>query len=297
MATRKQIAANRKNALQSTGPKTSNGKAVAKMNPVKHGILARHVVLQGQHHDEQVEEFRQLHQHYWQYLAPVGPVEEMLVERIVTTYWRLQRVLIAERGEIARSVDGQHWQCHRPGRFTDKFRTAFMSPLPGADLRMEESFAGLCYLQSVLSNVRACVQQTGELTDDALEETHLGRKQTVLTIQLQQLRAAPVENAAGLDDAAVKTLRQATMLKEIDRMLAEYDRQKVVCFERERAEEHASLDAAHLPGAETLEKIMRYETTLERQLYRAMNQLERLQRMRRGEPIPSPVLMEVGHDA
>ena len=34
-----------------------------------------------------------------------------------------------------------------------------------------------------------------------------------------------------------------------------------------------------------------------RQLYRAMNQLERLQRMWRGEPIPSPVLMELGHAA
>ena len=78
-------------------------------------------------------------------------------------------------------------------------------------------------------------------------------------------------------------------------MLADYRRQQDVCFERERAEEQASHDAAHLPDAETLEKIMRYETTLERQLYRAMNQLERLQRMRRGEPIPSPVLMEVGH--
>ena len=40
-----------------------------------------------------------------------------------------------------------------------------------------------------------------------------------------------------------------------------------------------------------------YETTLERQLYRAMNQLERLQRTRRGEPGPSPVLMGVRHAA
>jgi len=49
--------------------------------------------------------------------------------------------------------------------------------------------------------------------------------------------------------------------------------------------------------AETPNKIMRYETTLERQLYRAMNQLERLQRTRRGEPGPSPVLMGVRHAA
>lgn len=51
--------------------------------------------------------------------------------------------------------------------------------------------------------------------------------------------------------------------------------------------------AAVLPAAETLEKILRYETALERQLFRAMNQLERLQRRRQGEHIPAPVTMEI----
>jgi hypothetical protein len=42
-----------------------------------------------------------------------------------------------------------------------------------------------------------------------------------------------------------------------------------------------------------LEKIMRYGTMLERQQYRAMNQLERVQRMRLGEAVPPPLTMEV----
>jgi len=36
---------------------------------------------------------------------------------------------------------------------------------------------------------------------------------------------------------------------------------------------------------------MRYETKLERQMYRAMNQLERLQRRRLGEVVPPPLSM------
>jgi hypothetical protein len=239
--------------------------------------------------------FQELHQHYWQYLAPVGPVEEMLVERIVTTHWRLQRVLIAERGEIARSVDGTHRG--QSDQFDHDFYMARYSPLPDEDLRLEKSFAGLVYLETVLSNVRAGVQQAGELTDAVLKQTHLG-KPTSLTRKLAQLSVAPIdEDPAGLSPAEIKTRRQAKLLKEIDRMLAEYRRQQDVCCERERAEEQASLDAAHLPDADTLDKIMRYETTLERQLYRAMNQLERLQRTRHGEPIPSPVVMEVAHAA
>jgi hypothetical protein len=60
-----------------------------------------------------------------------------------------------------------------------------------------------------------------------------------------------------------------------------------------KKEEEAHQAAAGLPSPEVLEKIMRYETKLERQMYRAMAQLERLQRMRQGENIPPPLTMEV----
>ena len=41
---------------------------------------------------------------------PVGPVEEMLVNQIVTAQWRLRRALRAETGEIALSPwTGGHW--------------------------------------------------------------------------------------------------------------------------------------------------------------------------------------------
>ena len=40
MATEKQIAANRANAQKSTGPKSEAGRAIAKLNAVKHGGLS-----------------------------------------------------------------------------------------------------------------------------------------------------------------------------------------------------------------------------------------------------------------
>ena len=63
--------------------------------------------------------------------------------------------------------------------------------------------------------------------------------------------------------------------------------------EREDAEEQSRQAAAVLPSEATLDKILRYEAALERQIYRAMNQLERLQRRRQGETIPAPLTMEV----
>jgi hypothetical protein len=41
------------------------------------------------------------------------------------------------------------------------------------------------------------------------------------------------------------------------------------------------------------ELLHRYETSLERQIERTLNQLERLQRMRLGQPVPPPVKVEL----
>lgn len=38
--TEKQLTANRRNALRSTGPRTAKGRAVSRMNAMKHGILS-----------------------------------------------------------------------------------------------------------------------------------------------------------------------------------------------------------------------------------------------------------------
>jgi hypothetical protein len=44
---------------------------------------------------------------------------------------------------------------------------------------------------------------------------------------------------------------------------------------------------------EAVDKIPRYETTIERQLYRTMGQLEKLQRRCRGEPTIPPITVDV----
>jgi hypothetical protein len=43
----------------------------------------------------------------------------------------------------------------------------------------------------------------------------------------------------------------------------------------------------------TLEVLMRYETCFERNIERTLNQLERQQRLRRGDPVPPPVKLGV----
>jgi hypothetical protein len=103
MATTAQIQANRLNAQKSTGPRTAEGKERASQNAVKHGLLAREAVIQG----EDPEEFEIYREGMIEELAPAGMVEEMLAERVVGLSWRLRRAERLQNAAFAALEDGE----------------------------------------------------------------------------------------------------------------------------------------------------------------------------------------------
>jgi hypothetical protein len=94
MSSEKRIAANRKNARRSTGPKTPEGKARSSRNARKHGLLSKDITLP----EENPGDFRQLLQAYCDDLQPVGETEEFLVHEIATCQWRLERARRSDTG-------------------------------------------------------------------------------------------------------------------------------------------------------------------------------------------------------
>jgi hypothetical protein len=87
MSTEAQILANRLNAQKSTGPRTTQGKAVASQNSVKHGLLAESDVITS----ESEADFDLYRRQLLDELNPASPMESILAERIVTLSWRLKR--------------------------------------------------------------------------------------------------------------------------------------------------------------------------------------------------------------
>jgi len=87
MSTKAQISANRQNAQKSTGPQTDEGKAVVSQNAVSHGLFAAKTVITG----EDPADYELYRDKYLAELLPVGMVESMLAERIVSLSWRLER--------------------------------------------------------------------------------------------------------------------------------------------------------------------------------------------------------------
>ena len=87
MTSQTQVSANRRNAGKSTGPRTTQGKAVVAQNAIKHGLLARRNLITG----EDPQEFDLLRQEILGELTPLGRMETVLAERVVSLTWRIQR--------------------------------------------------------------------------------------------------------------------------------------------------------------------------------------------------------------
>jgi hypothetical protein len=95
MTSEKQIKTNQSNASKSTGPKTAKGKAVAKLNSVKHGLLAKNMEILP---TENREDFDKLRASLMDDLKPEGELENILMEQIVSATWRLRRIQQIETG-------------------------------------------------------------------------------------------------------------------------------------------------------------------------------------------------------
>ncbi|HLH19510.1 MAG TPA: hypothetical protein VKX45_19965 [Bryobacteraceae bacterium] len=92
MATTAQIAANRRNAQKSTGPRTAAGKAASRMNAMRSGIHAEELVIRGEFPDE----LERLTAEYYDEFDPVTPRERDLVDTIIRNEWIVRRMGLVE---------------------------------------------------------------------------------------------------------------------------------------------------------------------------------------------------------
>jgi hypothetical protein len=88
MSSLRQIEANRRNSLRSTGPRTPEGKAVSRCNALKSGINAKLQVIPG----EDPADLQAMSDGYTHEWAPKTYLERFLVDSLVRADWLLQRL-------------------------------------------------------------------------------------------------------------------------------------------------------------------------------------------------------------
>ena len=94
MTSFRQIEANRRNALRSTGPKTDDGKQRASQNAVRHGLTAETVIVPL----EDATDYQAFEQAVTADYDAETAVERELVLRLASLLWRLRRATSIETG-------------------------------------------------------------------------------------------------------------------------------------------------------------------------------------------------------
>jgi tetrahydromethanopterin S-methyltransferase subunit B len=268
----KKLQANRENAKKSTGPRTARGKAYSRRNATKHGLFTHNwmeFVLLGEDPCEYEKLLADLCEQY----QPVGRAEKLEVERIAVCWWKLKRV---ERYESAVTRVA----------IRDLARKELARQEPYLAEKSREEDAHMLQLE----NAKKQVEETGVISEELKKEIFAKVKGlepmwSSFERTAEELLTAgpfgslsetfPVEERSYL--LAILTLTRAqAFIKEIHQ------------FRTKNVNETALAEHV-IPQRENLDRILRYETSIERNLSRSTDRLERLQRRRKGEPVPPPV--------
>ena len=134
MSSLKQIEANRRNALKSTGPITPEGKERSRCNAVRHGLTAETVIVAV----EDVEDYQSFEAAVTADYDAEFAVERELVLRLASVLWRLRRATGIETALFESVTEGPHKQDSRPtpenlGGAAERHRPLLRAvPEPGA---------------------------------------------------------------------------------------------------------------------------------------------------------------------
>ena len=282
MTTEKQIAANRLNALQSTGPQSEDGKYRASQNAIKHGVFSQELIIVKGDGREDKSEFDCLLAELVEDLQPIGKMEALLVEKIAVNYWRLRRLMKYECGRIRDLLDD-----YRESAILDYYDSGNLSDIDRA-LGITKPEKPLMKHFHLLDNIS---EQDMEMQESRLMALDRDRNELVadedfIKFILNSKLKKEVDRPGDEDIEIVRKylsnmspqqfgrLRNTFLDIEADKL----QEMEEVVFWQKRFEILGRIRA--IPGGSELEKISKYETSLERSIFRNLAALQELQKRR-----------------
>jgi hypothetical protein len=110
MTSYRQIEANRRNTLKSTGPRTEAGKQASRRNAVRHGLMAETVITAL----EDANDYQAFEAAITADYDAQSTVERELVLRLASILWRLRRATMMETGLF--EIEAEHVREYRENR-------------------------------------------------------------------------------------------------------------------------------------------------------------------------------------
>ena len=273
------------------GPRTEQGRQRASRNAVKHGVFSKVVVLRG---ESQVE-YERLSAGLWEALQPVGALEELLVDKLAAISWRQRRLLVAEGGEIQKNTefvetdqrDRQHEEAEKFACLLDSFNNqGLIRNIPNphvlercvellVELReqVERDGFSLAYNEEILEKIY------GDREDNRLQED-------LYDSYLAWMGTSKVsEEEREREGYASPEQCRKNVLQEIDEEIRRLKHDQKTRASVQTARTQLEIVSRNVPDGPGLDRLLRYEGSLERSFDRTLSQLERLQRIRLGQPV------------
>jgi hypothetical protein len=282
--------------MSKSGPNTAEGRAAVAQNATTHGIFSQAPVVQGV---ESQAEWEQHRQGVIASLSPVGPLEETLAERAALLLWRQARVA---RFEMY-CIDRWQQEIEDDLKFRYQLEVGTMSP----EARTNCSPQQIRTIHQQRQEFLLLLRRFPELADDAFltyeEASRIGEaflRQAGDQAELS-LDGEPGEQPEDLPRVRVGTLREGLrqVAKQAGIHIAELwalTAQQAIqdaAWQQERAERLEGYFPVYhayrvVPREEELQKVMRYEAHLSRELARLLKDFHTLQKSRRAAPAEAP---------
>ena len=135
MISEKHSQAARANGARSRGPVTPEGKAISSRNAIRHGLLAKTVVLS----NEKAETFEALFYLLIERFSPVDDIELSAIEEMAAAHWRMRRVMSMEHSILNAAIlndpDGE-----TVSAFTDPAGQATLALLQRYEARFQHMY-------------------------------------------------------------------------------------------------------------------------------------------------------------
>ncbi len=278
---------------RATGPRTELGKHRPSLNATKHGVFSRVTVLKG----ESRAEYESLLKGLWEAFPPEGKLEEVLVEKLAMILWRHRRLIVAEGAEIRKNVEFLEWdQQNQQQEEAEETGNSSMPKYEGGLIRNIHNPHVLNRCLELLVELRESFSAKGFRPEDEgiLEQIYGESDRDHLNenlydgylIWFHTAGASHVERYAhGYASPAECKQNVLERIDEEIRRLKQYQRTRAA-IETERRKLEALRRS--VPESPALDRLLRYEANLERAFDRTLSQLERLQRMRLGQPVLPP---------
>ena len=174
--------------------------------------------------------------------------------------------------------------------------------LDDSQAKMKSSSLGIRYFKYILTDIRDCVESEGCLYDTSRDDliknfgSEKGSFAHTLLLFDHMIKEGPrlsQEDPDNFGEPINPEKGKKAMLSTINEEMKKLDRLEEKLLDKEEMDLDAEIESRTLPKKEVIDKIIRYETALEKQFYRALHELMRIQNARNGGNPAIPLAIDV----